>query len=122
MLHNKSFNDILVFIGVKKQMAKFKTLVEEETTELPEGINTVEAAEVPKFTRYMVGTYLDPISREWMLAYAHFDPSTGIVDKMQTERVAGNHEVMVERFQIKVGNLGLMTTEDVQQEKKVEIY
>ena len=106
-------------------MAKFKAQVEEEAVEaLLTGTNSGNHKEVapPKFTRYMVGTYLDPVTREWMIAYAHFDPSTKAVDILQTERVAGNHEVMIERFQIKVGNLGLMTAEDVQSENKVEIY
>ncbi len=99
-------------------MAKKSYSEEQEVVELPVGNSTVE----PKFTRFMVGTYLDPVTREWMIAYTKFDPSTKTIDTLQTERVAGNHEVMVERFQIKVGNLGLMTAEDMQEEKKVEIY
>lgn len=97
-------------------MAKSNVNVVED---LPVGNSPVES---PKYTRYMVGTYLDPVSREWMIAYTHFDPVTKTMDTMQTEKVAGNHEVMIERFQIKVGNLGIMTSEDVQSEKKVEIY
>jgi hypothetical protein len=108
-------------------MAKFKKHAEETVEVLPTGINVTvdnfEAPEAPpKFTRYMVGTFLDPQTKEWMIAYAHFDPVTKSVDVLQTERVAGNEEVMIERFQIKIGNLGLMSTEDVQSENKVEIY
>lgn len=100
-------------------MGKFKELTQEtDVTELPAGNTTVE----PKFTRYMVGTYLDPVTREWMLAYTAFDPITKKISTLQTERVAGNEEVMIERFQIKVGNLGLMSSEDVLEEKKVDIY
>lgn len=91
-------------------MGKFKELTQEaDVTELPAGNTTVE----PKFTRYMVGTYLDPITREWMLSYVHFDPVTKTIDKMQTERVAGNTEVMRERLSITQAKLGLFDLEDV---------
>lgn len=95
-----------------------KKFQEETVTDLPTGNSPIE----PKFTRFMVGTYLDPVTREWMLAYTKFDPVTKTVDVLQTERVAGNHEVMVERFQIKVGNLGLMIAEDIVEEKKIDLY
>ncbi len=120
MLQFEIIHDILVFIGVKKNMSKesYKDQREDEDQILPEGNQTV----APKFTRYMVGTYLDPVSREWMLAYTKFDPVTQTISKLYTERVAGNHEVMLERFQIKVGNLGIMTPDDMNEEHKVEIY
>lgn len=97
-----------------------KKAVELEVAELPKGSITV--GQEVKLTRYMVGTFLDPITREWMLAQVKFDPVTKVVSELQTERVAGNHEVMLERFQIKVGNLGIMSADDMNDENKVEIY
>lgn len=74
----------------------------------------------PEFTRFMVGTYLDPVKGEWMLAYVKFDPSNMKCDVVQTERVAGDAEVMKERLVIKQAQLGLFSYQPVQGNGKLE--
>lgn len=80
--------------------------------------------EVVNFTRYMVGTYIDPLSGQWMLAYVKFNPVTKQLDTIKTERVAGNQEVMRERLVIKQAKLGLFDAAPVLEDenKLEEIY
>ena len=81
-----------------------------------------EATQVapPVFTRFMVGTYIDPLTGEWMLAYAKFNPLTKQMDVLQTERVAGDREVMRERLTIKQAQLGLYDAAPVVGNGKLE--
>ena len=75
----------------------------------------------PNYTRFMVGTYLDP-QHGWMICQAAFDPVTKQVGEMTSEKASGDREVMIERLQIKVVNLGLMQPEVIKAEKKEDIY
>lgn len=62
--------------------------------------------------RWMVGTYLDPVTREWMLAQIKFDPVTFKVGEIETERVSGDFYILRERLQIKQIRLGLLEEEN----------
>jgi len=76
----------------------------------------------PHFTRFLVGTYLHPVTGEWMIAQAHFDPVTKVIGELVSERAAGDQQVMRERLAIKQVTLGLFEPGAVTQEKKEEIY
>lgn len=101
---------------------KGKTVASETTVDASSDSSTSETKAQPKFTRFMVGTYIDPVTREWMLAFVQFDPVTKAVGELKTERVAGDYEVMRERLAIKEGHLGLFEPGDFTQENKLEIY
>lgn len=79
-----------------------------------------EDQQSPNYTRFMLGTYLDPVKGEWMLAYVKFDPLTMKFDVVQTERVAGDAEVMKERLVIKQAQLGLFDYKPVEGNGKLE--
>lgn len=76
----------------------------------------------PEFTRWLIGTYIDPKTNEWMTIQVPFDPKTLQLGKLDVQRVAGNHEIMLERLQIKMGSLGLAEEGDFSAEQKTEIY
>jgi|GEM_PF-6328147 hypothetical protein len=76
----------------------------------------------PKFTRFLVGTYIDPVTNEWMIAQAPLDPVLKVTGNVTVERVAGDMEVMKERLVIKQGMLGIFEAGEFSQEKKMEIY
>ena len=104
---------IFVFKWYSKLMMKgtIEMSKKQETTEeivvLP-----VPAQQAP-LTRFMIGTYIDPVNGQWMLSFVKFNPATGDIGKVQTERVAGNFEVMQERLMIKQMELGLYQAEPV---------
>lgn len=113
--------------GVQKDLAKIQDEAEEtlasfngqeETEDEPNG-NTLEQ---PKLTRFMVGTYLDPKSGEWMIAQAKFDPITKTVGEFVATRAAGDREVMREKFQITVVTLGLFDAEAPKDTTAFNIY
>lgn len=103
---------------VSKEFKIKQTSVDQE---LPKGADPVVKEEV-NFTRFMVGTYLDPRTGEWMVAQAPFDPLTLTIGDLVPERVAGNAEVMREKLAIKQVNLGLLEPGAFKEEKKNEIY
>lgn len=92
-------------------MAKEKNTSFEEEKE-------VETKPEVTLTRYLLGSYIDPIRNEWMLGYAKFDPATGTIGKFEKERVAGDFEVMKERLQIKTIKLGLYSPNAVTEEEQ----
>jgi hypothetical protein len=79
---------------------------------------SVEVTDTPpaNLSRYMIGTYVDPQSGEWMIAEIKFDPATKQVGVISIERAAGDVEVMRERFQIKVVNRGLFSRDPVNED------
>ena len=106
-------------------MSKFKIKQEEEQLELPIGNNPVEVTikvTEPSYTRFLLGSYVDPVSGEWHTAQVPFDPLTKTVGPVTTERVAGDREIMRERLMIKQVNLGLFESGTFKEEKKVDIY
>jgi len=78
-------------------------------------------ASTPQLTRFMVGTYLDPV-KGWMIAQAKFDPITQALGEFSVQPAAGDREVMRERFQIKVVSLGLFDAETPKEETAFNIY
>lgn len=92
-------------------MAKFELKPEKESTVVKEESKKTVVLEVPEklpLTRYMLGTFIHPVTGEWMLAQAKFNPITGEVGEFSTERCAGDWIVMQERMQIKINSLGLL--------------
>lgn len=82
----------------------------------------VTDAPIAKLTRFMVGTYNDPVSGEWMLAYIKFDPITKTVGEIKTERVSGDEEVLRERLVIRQGQLGLLDRGESTDMVKNDLY
>lgn len=74
------------------------------------------------FSRHMVGSYIDPMNGDWMVASIAFNPATLQLGEIKTERVAGDIQVMRERLQIKQANLGLIEAGSFFEERKTEIY
>lgn len=91
---------------------------EQEMAKKEENVETKEKV----YTRFMLGTFLDPMNGEWKLAYVAFNPVTGDIGELKTERVAGDAEVMRERLVIKQSQLGLFDGAPITEEKKLEIY
>lgn len=73
-------------------------------------------------TRFLVGTYLDPIRGEWMIAQVPLDTKTLVTGPVVTTRVAGDFEVMKERLAIKIVQLGLHDAQDIKQETNTNLY
>lgn len=83
---------------------------------------TVEPLKESELPRFLIGTFVCPDTQEWMLGYAKFDPKTNTFGKLQKERVAGDGDVLRERFQIKVINLGMFERDNVTEENAINIY
>lgn len=101
-----------------KDMAKntqIQNMINESTS------NEQSSQQQPNYTRFMIGTYLDPVEG-WSLGYAPFDPVTKMIGEFKSERCAGDFEVMLERLRIKEVNLGLFSSDPIKAEKKEEIY
>lgn len=106
-------------------MSKFKIKQEEEQVELPVGNNPVEVVikvTEPNYTRFLLGSYVDPVTGEWMLAQVPFDPLTKATGTVTVSRVGGDHAVMRERLMVKQVNLGLLEAGTFKEEKVVDLY
>ena len=107
-------------------MSKFKIKQEEENDPvLPTGSNPVEVTvkvTEPNYTRFLLGSYIDPVTGVWMLAQVPFDPLTKSLGTVHTERVGGDHEVLRERLMIKQVNLGLLEAGTFKEERKIDLY
>lgn len=76
----------------------------------------------PNYTRWLLGTYTDPKTQELMLGFVPFDPVTKMTGEFQSERAAGNLEVLLERYMVKQASLGILEQGNFTQERKTEIY
>lgn len=60
-----------------------------------------EVAEVqPKFTRVLLGTFLDPKTGDWTVVKVPFDQETLVMGSPETTRVPGDAYVLEERVYI----------------------
>jgi hypothetical protein len=108
-------------------MSKFKIKQEEEQLELPIGNNPVNQEVVikvtePNYTRFLLGSYIDPQNGEWMLAQVPFDPLTKMTGKVVVSRVGGDVQVLRERLMVKQVNLGLLEAGTFKEERVVDLY
>lgn len=108
-------------------MSKFKLdadLTEKELEQLPtvelttESNDVITETEQPiQLTRYMVGSFKNPVNSEWMLGYVKFDPVTGALGEFKSERVAGDFEEMRYKVKIKLVELGVLQPDPVLENK-----
>lgn len=107
-------------------MSKFKLQQDEHTdTVLPVGNNPVEVVikvNEPNYTRFLLGSYMDPVTGEWMLAEVPFDPLTKTVGPVVSTRVSGDVQVLREKLMIKQVNLGLLEAGTFKEERKIDLY
>lgn len=104
----------------------------EETVVLPQGLvkgldqakngEFVKSPLEPNYTRFLLGSYTDPVNGEWKTVQFPFDPVTMQVGSPVSERVAGDIEVLREKVAIKLINLGVLEHGVFKQEKKIELY
>ncbi len=110
-------------------MSKFKIKQQEENemVSLPVGNNPVNAEVVikvtePNYTRFLLGSYVDPLNGEWKLIQVPFDPLTLALGSPTIDRVGGDAQVLRERLMIKQVNLGLLEAGTFKEERRVELY
>jgi hypothetical protein len=85
----------------------------EVTKNIKQEILDTEVKPSVPLTRYMLGSFIDPVTNEWKLAYIKFNPATLAVGEVKTERCAGDRQVMEERLAIRQIELGLHSAEPV---------
>lgn len=90
-------------------MTKFKLA---DVNKEPQSEPIAQQEPAVRLTRWMVGTYIDPMTNEWMLAQIKFDPITKQTGELVTERVTGDYEVMKERLAVKEAILNLFSREN----------
>lgn len=121
----KFYDSVIIrFVKTKgDKMSKVENAKNKETEQVPASLEEVTVAPAVNLTRFMLGTYLDPQSGEWMLAYVKFDPRTMTLGQIKTDRVAGDMEVMKERMLIKQAQLGIYDVGPVADEgNQLNIY
>lgn len=66
----------------------------------------------PEYFRWVLGTFIDPLSLEWNFVQAKFDIVNKTIYDIKTERVGGDWEVMRERLQVMQVQMGFFEKEN----------
>lgn len=76
-----------------------------------------ESNPAPEYFRWVLGTFIDPLSLEWNFVQAKFDIVNKTMYDIKTERAGGDWEVMRERLQVMQVQMGFFEKENNKENK-----